>query len=101
MKRTRHISEQIIRKLRTAEQLLNQGQSVADVFRAPEVSAPIYHRWQQLYGGMKAAEAKRLEDLEQENNRRKRLLADPELDKAMLKELAEGNFLARNDAAEP
>jgi len=57
MKRKRHTPEQIIRKLRTAEQLLNQGQSVADVCRALEVSAPTYHRWQQLYGGMKATEA--------------------------------------------
>jgi transposase-like protein len=92
MKRKRHNPEQIIRKLRTAEQLLNQGQSVADVCRALEVSAPTYHRWQQLYGGMKATEAKRLKELEQENTRLKRLLADAELDKAMLKELAEGNF---------
>ena len=57
MKRKRHTPEQIIRKLRTAEQLLNQGQSVADVCRALEVSAPTYHRWQQLYGGMKATAA--------------------------------------------
>ena len=56
------------------------------------MSDPTYHRWQQLYGGMKAAEAKRLKQLEQENVRLKRLLADAELDKAMLKELAEGNF---------
>ena len=63
MKRKRHNPEHIIRKLRTAEQLLNQGQSVADVCRALEVSAPIYHRWQQLYGGMKATEAKRLKSL--------------------------------------
>jgi len=68
MKRKRHnpvaegFSEgvQIIRKLRTAEQLLNQGQTVGDVCRALEVSAPTYYRWQQLYGGMKATEAKRL-----------------------------------------
>ena len=51
MKRKRHSPEQIIRKLRTAEQLLNQGQSVDDVCRALEVSAPTYYRWQQLYGG--------------------------------------------------
>ena len=51
MKRKRHNSEQIIRKLRTAEQLLNQGQAVADVCRALEVSVPTYYRWQQLYGG--------------------------------------------------
>ena len=85
MKRKRHTPDQIIHKLRTAEQLLNQGQSVADVCcRALEVSAPTYHRWQQLYGGMKATEAKRLKELEQENVRLRRLLADAELDKAML-----------------
>jgi putative transposase len=55
MKRKRHNPEQIIRKLRSAEQLLNQGQTVADVCRALEVSAATYHRWQQLYGGMKAS----------------------------------------------
>ena len=52
MKRKRHNPEQIIRKLRNAEQLLNQGQAVADVCRALEVSPPTYYRWQQLYGGM-------------------------------------------------
>jgi len=57
-----------------------------------EVSPATYHRWQHLYGGMKATEAKRLKELELENARPKRLLADAELDKAMLKELAEGNF---------
>ena len=92
MKRKRHTPEQIICKLRSAEQLLNQGQSVADVCLALELSAPTYHRWQQLYGGMKATEARRLKELEQENVRLKRLLADAELDKAMLKELAGGNF---------
>ena len=92
MKRKRHSPEQIIRKLRTADQLLNQGQSVADVCRALEVSQPTYHRWRQLYGGMQAEEAKRLTQLEKENGRLKRLLAEAELEKAMLKELAEGNF---------
>jgi transposase-like protein len=52
MKRKRHNPEQIICKLRSAEQLLNQGQTVADIFRALEVSAATYHRWQHLYGGM-------------------------------------------------
>ena len=100
MKHTRHkpvaegfsVGVQIIRKLRQAEQMLNEGQAVSDVCRALEVSTATYHRWQQLYGGMKATEAKRLKELEQENSRLKRLLADAELDKAMLKELAEGNF---------
>jgi len=69
MKGKLHSPEQVIRKLRTADQLLNQGQSVADECRALEVSAATYHRWQQLYGGMKATEAKRLKELEQENTR--------------------------------
>jgi transposase-like protein len=84
IKRKRHTPEQIIRKLRTAEQLLHQGQSVADVCWTLEVSAPTNHRRQQLYGGMKATEAKRLKELEQENTRRKQLLADTDLDKEML-----------------
>ena len=92
MKVKRHSPEQIIRKLRIAEQLLNQGQAVADVCRALEVSAATYHRWQHLYGGMKPTEVKRLKELELDNTRLKRLLADAKLDKAMLKELAEGNF---------
>ena len=91
--------EQIIRKLQTAEQLLSKDQTFTDVCRALEVSAPTYHRWQKLYGGMKATEAKRLE-LEQENSQLKRLLADTEVDKAMHSplastkqwDLAEGNF---------
>jgi putative transposase len=92
MKRTRHTPEQIIRKLKTADQLIAQGQSVAEACRVLEVSQPAYHRWRQLYGGMKAEEAKRLTQLEKENSRLKRLLAEAELDKAMLKDLAEGNF---------
>jgi len=92
MKHTRHTPEQIIRKLKTADQLLAQGKIVADACRVLEVSQPTYHRWQQLYGGIKAAEAKRLSQLEKENTRLKRLLAKAELDKVMLKDLAEGNF---------
>ena len=55
-------------------------------------SEPTYHRWQTQYGGMKAEEAKRLKELEQENGRLKKLLAEAELDKAMLKYIAEGNW---------
>jgi len=92
MKRIRHNPEQIIRKLKTAEQLIAQGKTVADICRALEVSQATYHRWRQLYGGMQAEEAKRLTQLEKENGRLKKLLAEAELEKAMLKELAEGNF---------
>jgi len=65
---------------------------VADVCRVIEVTQPTYHRWRQLYGGMQAEEARRLAQLEQENARLKKLLAEAELEKAMLKDLAEGNF---------
>jgi transposase-like protein len=92
MKRIRHTPEQIIRKLKTAEQLIAQGKTVADVCRVIEVTQPTYHRWRQQYGGMQAEEARRLTQLEKENARLKRLLAEAELEKAMLKELAEGNF---------
>jgi putative transposase len=62
------------------------------VARALEVSEQTYHRWRNQYGGMKADDAKRLKELERENGRLKKLLAEAELDKSMLKELAEGNF---------
>jgi putative transposase len=84
MKRIRHTAEQIIRKLKTAEQLIAQGKAVADVCRAIEVTQPTYHRWKQKYGGMQAEEAKRLTQLESENTRLKNLLAEAELEKAML-----------------
>jgi transposase-like protein len=92
MKHTRHTPEQIIRKLKTADQLIAQCQTVTEACRVLEVSQPTYHRCRQLYGGMKAEEAKRLTQLEKENARLKRLLVEAELDKAMLKDLAEGNF---------
>ena len=60
MKRTRHTAEQIIRKLKTAEQLIAQGKTVADVCRVIEVTQPTYHRWRQQYGGMHAEETRRL-----------------------------------------
>ena len=92
MKRRRHTPEQVVRKLRFADALLAEGKDVAEVARALEVSEQTYHRWRNQYGGMKADDAKRLKELERENGRLKRLLADAELDKLMLKELAEGNF---------
>ena len=76
----------------TAEQLIAQGKTVADVCRVIEVTQPTYHRWRQQYGGMQAEEARRLTQLEKENARLKKLLAEAELEKAMLKDLAEGNF---------
>jgi len=91
-KRKRHSAEQIVKKLEDADRRLTAGQSVAQVCQALEVSEATFHRWRNQYGGMKAQEAKRLKELEQENARLKKLLAEAELDKAMLKELAQGNF---------
>jgi putative transposase len=91
-KRKRHTPEQVIRKLQEADRLLNAGKSVAHVYQALEISEATYHRWRNQYGGMKCEEAKRLKRLELENSRLKKLLAEAELDKAMLKDLAEGNF---------
>jgi transposase-like protein len=92
MPRRKHTPEQIIRKLAEGNKLLAQGQSVEEVCKTLAISESSWHRWLAQYGGMKASDAKRLKELEQENTRLKRLLADAELDKAMLKELAEGNF---------
>ena len=92
MKRHRHTPEQVVRKLREGERLLNEGNDLATVIRQLEISEPTWNRWRNQYGGMKADGAKRLRELEVENGRLKRLLAEAELDKAMLKELAEGNF---------
>jgi putative transposase len=92
MKRHRHTPEQIVRKLREGDGLLNEGRDLTEVLRQLGVSESSWNRWRSQYGGMKANEAKRLRELESENVRLKKLLAEAELDKAMLKELAEGNF---------
>jgi len=92
VKRRRHTPEQIIRKLREADRLLAEGKTVEEVARHLEVSEQTLHRWRAQYGGMKADDAKRLRELERENGQLKKLLAEAELDKAMLKEIAKGNF---------
>jgi putative transposase len=92
MSRRRHTPDQIIRKLAEGHKLLAAGTELDTVCRHLEIAESTWHRWVAQYGGMKANDAKRLKELEIENSRLKRLLADAELDKAMLKELAEGNF---------
>lgn len=92
MKRTRHTPEQIIGKLREADAMLGSGASLGQVVQQLGVSEQTYYRWRNQYGGMKASDAKRLKELEQQNARLKRLVADQALDIAMLKEIAEGNF---------
>ena len=90
MKRTRHSPEQIIAKLREADAMLGGGSSLGQVCQKLEVSEPTYHRWRNQYGGMKAGEAKRLKELEQENSRLKKIVAEQALDLSMLKEVAQG-----------
>jgi putative transposase len=92
MKRTRHSPEQIISKLREADAMLSVGKSIAQVVQHLGVSEPTLHRWRNQYGGMKSGEARRLKELEQENARLKRVVADQALDIAMLKEVAKGEF---------
>ena len=92
MKRHRHTPEQAVRKVREGERLLNDGKDMAEILRALEISEATWNRWRSQYGGMKASEAKRLRELEAENARLKRLVANQALDIDMLKELAEGNF---------
>ena len=89
-KRKRHTPEEIIKKLRGAATLLAAGQSIEEVCKKLEVSPPTYHRWRQEYGGAKEETVKRLKELEKENARLKRVVADLSLDKAILKEVAEG-----------
>jgi putative transposase len=85
-------AEQIIGKLREAEVGLAQGKTVPEVVRKLGVTEQTYYRWKREYGGLRTDQAKRLKDLEKENARLKRLLADAELDKAILREAASGNF---------
>jgi putative transposase len=85
-------AEQIINKLREAEVLHSQGQSNAAVVRILGVTEQTYLRWRKEYGGMKLDQAKRLKELEQENARLKRVVADLSLTNAILKEVSQGNF---------
>ena len=87
MKRHRHTPEQVVRKLREGERLLNDGKALTEVLRHLEVNEATWNRWRNQYGGMKAIEAKRLRELERENGRLKKIVADQALDIDMLKEL--------------
>ena len=92
MAKKSHSPEQIINRLREAELLLNQGANVGEASRKIGVTEQTYYRWRKEYGGMRIEQAKRLKDLEKENARLKKLVADISLDNAILKEVAEGNF---------
>jgi putative transposase len=92
MKGKHHTPEQIIGLMRQAEVELAGGQSIAQVCQKLAVSEATFHRWRNQYGGMKANEMKRLKELEAENARLKRIVAEQALDVQMLKEVARGNF---------
>ena len=92
MGRVRFTAEQIIGKLREAEVLLGQGLSIGEAIRRLGVSEQTYYRWRKEYGGMRVDQAKRLKELEAENARLKKIVADLSLDNSILKETARGNF---------
>ena len=92
MSRKRFSAEQIIMHLREAEVLLSQGREVGEVCRQLNVSENTYYRWRRQYGGMGVDQAKRFKEIEKENQRLKRLVAEQALDIAILKEVSRGNF---------
>jgi putative transposase len=92
MARKRHTAEEIIPKLREAEVGLSQGQTLGAVCKKIEVTEQTYYRWRKEYGGLKLDQARRLKDLEKENGRLKKLVADQALDISILREVAQGNF---------
>ena len=92
MTRKKHKPEEIVAKLRQVDVLVSQGRSVADAIRAIEVTEVTYYRWRQEYGGLKSDQVKRLKELETENLRLRRAVADLTLDKLILKEAASGNW---------
>jgi transposase-like protein len=92
MRRKTFTPEQIIGKLREAEVLLSQGQTVGAVSRKLEVTEQTYYRWRKEYGGMQVEQARRLKDLERENAQLRNLVAELSLDNCILKEAAKGNF---------
>lgn len=92
MKRKKHTPEQIIKKLRRVEALTAQDKTIAEAVKQIEVSEQTYYRWRNRYGDMTRNQVKRLKELEKENTRLKRLLAEKDLDIDILKEALEGNY---------
>ena len=92
MVRKAYTPEKIISKLREAEVHLSQGTTIAETSRKLGITEQTYYRWRKEYGGMRVEQAKRLKELEKENVRLKKLVADLSLDNSILKEAAEGNF---------
>ena len=92
MKQKRYTTEQIITNLRKVEVLLGQGLTIKEAARQTGITEQTYYRWRKEYGGMNVSDAKRLKDLEKENARLKKLVADLSLDNAILKDFAEGKL---------
>jgi transposase-like protein len=92
MSRKRHTAEQIIAKLREAEIELAKGQTTAEVVRKLGITEQTYYRWRKEYGGLRVQQARRLKELEKENSRLKKLVANQALDNAILKEVVSGKF---------
>jgi putative transposase len=92
MSKKRYRPEEIIGKLREADVLLSQGKKVLDVIKALGITDVTYYRWRQEFGGMSVSQAKRLKELEKENERLRKAVSDLTLDKMILKEAAKGNF---------
>ena len=88
----RHKPEEIVSKLRQVDVLVSQGQMVADAIRAIGVTEVTYYRWRQEYGGLKSDQVRRMKELETENQRLRKAIADLTLDKLILQEAARGNF---------
>jgi len=88
----RHTPEQIVAKLRQVDVLTSQGSTVADAVRQIGVTEVTYYRWRQEFGGLKTGQVKRLKELETENARLRKAIADLTLDKLILAEAARGNF---------
>jgi len=92
MSKKRYRPEEIIGKLREADVLISQGKKVVDVIKALGITDVTYYRWRQEYGGMSVPQARRLKELEKENERLRKAVSDLTLDKLILKEAAKGNF---------
>ncbi len=92
MGRQKYTAEQIIAKLHEAEVLQSQGKSVAEAVRQIGISDMTYYKWRKEYGGLRVDQAKRLKELEQENQRLRKVVADQTIDISILKEAARGNF---------
>ena len=88
----RHRPEEIVTKLRQVDVLVSQGSSVADAVRGIGVTEVTYYRWRQEYGGLKSGQVRRMKDLETENTRLRKAIADLTLDKLILQEASRGNF---------